>query len=1749
MAAQVEVQSGEVGRTGAGGLLHLSPLGDSSNKSVIEIPSMGEPHILGSEANKPAPNPKPRLTPKPFAVEKNPTIKPILAPKPQAKPRPESTRTAASKPDLPHTPKPAVRPVSSNPNRPASTSFRTPSKFKTGQTSKPVVQPFKPAPPLDPGEPSKSSRPVPTGRHKPAASNLAYSKSLKTYSAAEWPGSPSNKHESGPIKEGPITRAKSMDFLAAVGQDEEEKNKAQPAEAVQMRAKPRNPRPRPVSTIFPAAPAKTETPVPVPRLAARRPLSADLTSKFESIGLSLHRKSPKANTPTEQAPPPDKEQDKTPPSGTPAGADGAADRADSDQNDDKAEEPPARDAQEAKPVTSIKSRISLLLDSSCPPGAAADLPSPVQPVPEAETSVGVKQLIKQLTEDTTPTPPPAVKPVPKPRPLPLDLTKKFSSERSPDPVSVSEAADGHDISKDPQRGTEEPTSTPSEQKMFLDLKDSPAEFRKAFTPDGTEAGQESGSGAEPHTVKASLFDNIVERQSVLMMDQDDSASAAQDSPGSAFSVRSSDEGDGSLVTATYLEPASPSNSSWVSHAFDTVQAAEENRAVSESVPAAQWEDKAMTLRSRRSERTRPGIQTADPAPVPDLQPRYLRIGALQKWTASDFDDGGGLDNGMLKQSERDGQAALEKDQDEVAAAPKRLKMLQAEEQQKPRATYFALTGQMPELAPPGGGGSSAVDANVLFSDLSVRSTQGQLFSARRNPSLEEAFGIISPTQEKFDEFIPRSHIASKEVRSPMDKPAKDDMTEVKKRHEPERRVAKTSEAEREKQKQLETEKQAHADFERMKEWERQREFERQRQRAFEMEKKELEEKQQRQKLLEKQKQQESEERRQRQLQKEKRELEKQKETEAQQLVELERQRLREKEAERLRQMALEQEMLKIKELERKAKQKEIEMERQKEMERRRELEKQRQRDLEKEKKRKQDMERQQAEKERLRREQEQERKRKEELERLKEMERQQLAELEKQRARERAEKEAEKLRQMALEQEMLRIRELEKERVRQKELEMERQLEIRMEKERELEKQRQRQLDTERQQLENERLRREQEQERKRKEELERLREMERLQLVELERQRLREKEEREAEKLRQVALEQEMLKIRELEKERARQKELEMETRELEKRRQRETERERQRQLDLERQQFENERLRREQEKDRQRKELERLREAEKVEKAEAERMRHIAKQQEAERQRLKEKQKKEEQERLWLESCALRPKVLDLDSVHRSEPLSPGSPQHSNPSPRWREPYKPAILDIDSFTSHAQGSPSKDPSPSPAVLGPDAEFGARSLPTAERDVSWKVPPQTSGGFSTPVWTTSPQDPWELVSVEMSVDKPVTEPRKAAGKLSPEQLLLKQEERLASPQRHRPAFLDEPLFLSPPQTRVSPQEHPHSSPADQVWVPREPQPPKERRGEGPGYRRSHGAQELNRMRSRSMSRRSAPSSSAVEGILFRKRSRSAHRELDLHSVVQQKQSGEADSKDSGTPVRDTDSQYGTWETGLHTDDSSLTPATTSPGSNLSPSPRKTTPLPSPGDQASQPEHSAPNGPSPSSSSESQPLNFPDAPTTLLDNSALRSRAHLGKKRAPRTRPSKAARLSGVPAQGDGENKEDWLYKDSTEAKAENKDDDSESEEPAKGADAGPAVPSQPQRVALFPGVDASALKAQLKKRGDSDNQPDGPVPSPSHLSRSPKSPFLPRAARVLPPPGGKENGEEDSPQWLKELKSKKRLSHFENES
>ncbi|XP_034727217.1 calponin homology domain-containing protein DDB_G0272472 [Etheostoma cragini] len=1667
--------------------------------SLIEFPSINQSHIISPEPNKPIPGPKPRLTPKPFAVERNPTIKPIVAPKPQTKPRPESTRLAGYKPEHSFSPtsqepvatsKPS--PVSINPNRPCPTIFKTPGKLNTGQTTKPVVQPFKPAPPLEPGDPSKPVPPITAVRKKPGSSNLAYSKSLKQLPAADGSGITKTKDETKRMTSSrggtSITRAKSMGFLDQVGQEEEEKEKANPAAAVTMRPQPRGSRPRPVSAIFDDSPAKTDPPVPAPR-SARRPLSADLTAKFESIGLSLHRKSPNANTKEnttgEKALPQKREQDKTPKSPTPQSTDSIAQLAVSDQSNRQTEEKTVKETDEEKRAVSIKSRISLLLDSSSPPGSGVtgqgseDLPSPAQPVPETEPQVGVKQLIKQLIEETTPTQSPVLKLPLKPRPLPLDLTKRFSSERLPDlgSVSLSEATDHHEISKDPQRRIEESAITPSDQRTFVDLKDSQEQLKKASSPEGPEAGQafgnvfkQSSPSSDLQTVRASLFENVVEKHSVLMVEDGKPANTANDLLRSQSFKRGKLEDDGALVTATYKESVSPSFSLQVFHAFDTVQGVEENRAVSEDIPSAQWEDKAMTLRSRRSEGCRPeaektGSASCEPAlaAMPPQQPRYLRVGALPKWNTASLKQEESVEKEMLKGSQREGQVALDQDKDrqreaeqeEVAAAPKRLKMLQTEEQQKPRATYFALTGQMQEPVSPFDAGGNLGDMAGPFGDFPVTSaavsSQGKVISMRRNPSLDKAFGKNS--QDQVEEWMMRSHMSHREIMSALDGQTTEELMEVEKKRElqkeTERHMARMKELEREKQRQLEIEKEAHLEFVRMKEREKQREFERQRQRAFEKEKQDFEEKQ---RALERQKQLELEQK--------------------QQLQELERARLRELEKERQRQLEKE----KRRELERQRRERlqEQEKERQREQERQRQREEERQRELDKE---------------RQLLEIQKEKRKMEELERLKELEtlqllefqnqkqkdkeKQQLLELEKQRLKEKKEREeAEKLKQMALEQEMLRMKELDKERERQREMEKEHQKEIEREKQRELE--RQRQLDTERQELENQRLRqRELEKDRQRKEEMERMKEMERRHILELEKQKQAERD---------------RLQMLELEKRRLR----------------------------------------------------------ERMEREDADKMRQIAKQQEAERQRLKER---EEQERMRLESSSLRPKVLDLDSVLRKEPLSRATSQRSDPATRWKEPsraeelYKPSILDIDSFTSQAQLSPSKDLLPVSSILGVDSGFGARSQPTPDVDVNWKVPIQASVGFTSPVWTTSPQDPWELRLVEMSVDKPVVEPRKKSSKLTPEQLLLRHEVRLLAPQRHMA-----PLTGTEAKSGGSPGGVSSSTPAEQIWLPREPQP-QDNRGEVRSPRRSQGAQELSRMRSRSVSRRSAPLSSAVEGSLSRIRSRSAHREQNQNSWEQQKQSvgGEEEEKDSGTPVRDTDSQYGTWETGLRTDDS-LTPATPTSESNLSPSPRKPTPPHTPGDHSSQFDTDVLDSLPPSSPFESQQLPFPETPTTLLDTSALRSRAHLVKKRAPRTRPSRAARQTAALSEGEGGTTEDWLYRDSTEAKAEIKDEDSDSEERVRGADASPAVYSQPQRIAMFPGMDPSALKAQLKKRSDSDNHINGPTP-PSQLSRSPKSPFLPRAARVLPPPGGKENGEEDSPQWLKELKSKKRLSQYENDS
>lgn len=401
MAAQVEVQTAEVGRPVVGGRLHLSPLVDSSSSSsLVELPSI----------SKPAPGTRPRLSPKPFAMDRNPTIKPIVAPKPIARPRRESAQLAEPKVELPTQNQPEAAPRSSPAARPSS------SRFLSGQTSKPVAQPFKPAPPLFPPEPSSPlDRPRPT--------SLKYSHSLKKLPGSEWSGTAATQLEerATPSRGGPsITRAKSMGFLAESGREEEERERAKQEVVAVLR--PRPARPRPVSALFldstAAVTATAADETPPSRSFRRRPLSADLTSKFESVGLSLHRSAPHGGA---------KEGEDSGVLDTPPPAPTAAVTPQSpdvpEQSAKKTEEVTRRRRDERR--STIKSRISLLLDSASPTsGAPPPAPDLASPQADGEPAVCVKQLIKQLTEDTPPTHSPALKPALKSRPLHLDRAKR-----------------------------------------------------------------------------------------------------------------------------------------------------------------------------------------------------------------------------------------------------------------------------------------------------------------------------------------------------------------------------------------------------------------------------------------------------------------------------------------------------------------------------------------------------------------------------------------------------------------------------------------------------------------------------------------------------------------------------------------------------------------------------------------------------------------------------------------------------------------------------------------------------------------------------------------------------------------------------------------------------------------------------------------------------------------------------------------------------------------------------------------------------------------------------------------------------------------------------------------------------------------------------------------------------------------------------------------------------------------------------
>ncbi|TFK13967.1 draxin [Platysternon megacephalum] len=281
------------------------------------------------------------------------------------------------------------------------------------------------------------------------------------------------------------------------------------------------------------------------------------------------------------------------------------------------------------------------------------------------------------------------------------------------------------------------------------------------------------------------------------------------------------------------------------------------------------------------------------------------------------------------------------------------------------------------------------------------------------------------------------------------------------------------------------------------------------------------------------------------------------------------------------------------------------------------------------------------------------------------------------------------------------------------------------------------------------------------------------------------------------------------------------------------------------------------------------------------------------------------------------------------------------------------------------------------------------------------------------------------------------------------------------------------------------------------------------------------------------------------------------------------------EAKDTDTLVQEADSQYGTWSEQRHSGDSFVPESPSSesnvvstrkqpPNSRLSSLSSQTEPASmidqhdSSKDQRSTSlDRSSTDmdstdgivGPLPADTyPEEKTIDFSFIDqTSILDSSALKTRVQLSKRIRHRAPSSHSLRRS---RRIESENKlsvmqetdSTWMFKDSTEEKS-TKQEESDEEEKIHQTERSSAM--QPQRLPVFPGMDHSVLKAQLRKRQEPES------PSEINSAQLFKSQFQQGTpgGRVLPSSAEKENrSEEMSPQWLKELKSKKRQSQHENQ-
>ncbi|XP_026575498.1 182 kDa tankyrase-1-binding protein isoform X5 [Pseudonaja textilis] len=161
--------------------------------------------------------------------------------------------------------------------------------------------------------------------------------------------------------------------------------------------------------------------------------------------------------------------------------------------------------------------------------------------------------------------------------------------------------------------------------------------------------------------------------------------------------------------------------------------------------------------------------------------------------------------------------------------------------------------------------------------------------------------------------------------------------------------------------------------------------------------------------------------------------------------------------------------------------------------------------------------------------------------------------------------------------------------------------------------------------------------------------------------------------------------------------------------------------------------------------------------------------------------------------------------------------------------------------------------------------------------------------------------------------------------------------------------------------------------------------------------------------------------------------------------------------------------------------------------------------------------------------------------TETLDNSAHRDRANLGRKRGHR---APVTRAGGTVLEND---RNSWMFRDSTEPQLVSTISDEELHEESKSKKSRSSPLSKGVKVALFPGLSPSALKAKLRGRNRSaeEGESQGEVKeAPVQRSKSCKMGSTSGKPLVLPPKPEKSSGSEtSSPNWLQVLKLKKKKS------